>query len=172
MATPLPHLRGGPGIRLWSSASSSSSSPPGHMKSHAPAGHATSVTAAPPQAARFHPRHALQAGGRGGVAMRRASSTGSHYSVSSKSRGLTQTSVAGVRVNFPRHSAAPRASAAGEAPPPHRWRGGGDGGELDERGAAAAAPLAPLGGPGEPSVANSWDGTEREAGLPLIPFPT
>ena len=47
-------------------------------------------------------------------------------------------------------------------------RGGGAGGERDERGPAAAAALVPRGGPGEPSAeADTWpEGAEGEAGPP------
>ena len=120
------------------------------------------AAAAPPRTARVRalPRRALPTEGRGCVALRAAAllpptgaSAGRRCSTSWRSPGpIQQLTVAGVRVHFPGHSTAPRASAAAGSPGAANFSGDGgtvnfssdSGGGDNERGEAAAPSPSPL----------------------------
>lgn len=157
MAAPLSHLR--VVLRAGRPRSSSNSFSSRKPHEHVTSPHVTSVAAAAP-------RRAPPARSRVSVALRAAtllpprprgvSSTRRRCSTSSSSRvPIQQLQAAGVRVHFPRHSAAPRAHDSATSG--------------EELGSAAASWLAPFGGPGEPS------GGATEAAPytgPLLTFPT
>jgi hypothetical protein len=147
MATPLPHLRVALGTRPR--ISTTSSFPPGGpLHARAMSGHATSVTAAQSNTARFLPRHAPSSRGRGRVSLRAAPTPpllpaggASSSSTHSRSRGLLRGQLrlqveVGLPLPLPLHSAAPRAhwtparasvTGAASQPRPDSSTSGGDG---------------------------------------------